>query len=845
MNRHQFRNSILFSLLMVAGACTIVVSLETAEGRVITVGRTGANYTVIEDALYFAQDGDTVRVLEGSYFENIVINRSITMEGAGAESTKIDALRNGHVVTIIADNVSFSGFKITGSGGEGFAGILVKSSGNRIMDNNVTDNPFGISLIESNNNRILNNTCSLSDGKGILLDHASYNTIEWNTCWMNGDGIYLYHSFFNTIANNTCSVNDMGIELYRSDHNTVDRNILTSNRYYGLHPLTSHFNTITENHCLFNEVTGILVSDSITNMLVGNDRDQDRVLDEQDAFLDDPAASSDSDGDGYPDAWNPNMTAEESWDGLSLDHFPDDPAASLDSDGDGYPDAWNIGSMAGDSITGLSLDTFPDDPDEWKDSDGDGYGDNEDDFPNTSYLHSYYRFFGTVFLIIGVSVGGHYKRKSMLQADCRLLLRECGQKQDEARFLRIPFGMDGFINAEALFEQEEYASARKQLLTEKQVLTGLLNDHHLSLELIEFVKNAYEWADENGFDYHSEHLARAEEEQGKGHYRESIRLSRRAFKEIKRIKDKLEELDRHMKNAQTEMSMARRSVSLRDIEPTFQLVQELYDDRKLDQASVLLDKMMIELQSLRRTTRPELSLIYQEGRGVDRTGDWSWIPVSLRNDGMAHARNIRMTAREGSVTLKHEKIHELVSGEERETEIALKLSDGYKGSITVLTTFFEQTLETKFESETVLELPVHPIEGEDYGHEKKEAGSEDTDGSEMEETEQKVSKEVEGAETGKRVSKKKGELETEQEVSKEVEVAGTEERVSEKQGEKETEQEVSKEVEVAGTEERVSEKQGEKETEQEASKEKGGSGSGDRQEGIEGGAGEGNTHHAQ
>jgi len=61
-----------------------------------------------------------------------------------------------------------------------------------------------------------------------------------------------------------------------------------------------------------------------------------------------------------------------------IDAFPDDPAASLDSDGDGFPDAWDEGKTEADSTTGLILDAFPDDPNEWSDVDQDGVGDNAD-----------------------------------------------------------------------------------------------------------------------------------------------------------------------------------------------------------------------------------------------------------------------------------------------------------------------------------------------------------------------------------------------------------------------------------------------------------------------------------
>lgn len=48
------------------------------------------------------------------------------------------------------------------------------------------------------------------------------------------------------------------------------------------------------------------------------------------------------------------------------DAFPTDPAASIDTDGDGYPDSWNEGKTQADSTTGLTLDAFPDNPAEWQ-----------------------------------------------------------------------------------------------------------------------------------------------------------------------------------------------------------------------------------------------------------------------------------------------------------------------------------------------------------------------------------------------------------------------------------------------------------------------------------------------
>lgn len=53
-----------------------------------------------------------------------------------------------------------------------------------------------------------------------------------------------------------------------------------------------------------------------------DDGDGDGVVNDQDAFPQDPAASLDSDHDGYPDAWNPGMGPDDSTLGLVLDAFP-------------------------------------------------------------------------------------------------------------------------------------------------------------------------------------------------------------------------------------------------------------------------------------------------------------------------------------------------------------------------------------------------------------------------------------------------------------------------------------------------------------------------------------------
>ncbi|MEZ4292470.1 MAG: hypothetical protein R3E53_18770 [Myxococcota bacterium] len=74
-----------------------------------------------------------------------------------------------------------------------------------------------------------------------------------------------------------------------------------------------------------------------------DDGDADGVSNAEDAFPLDPAASQDSDGDGYPDAWNPGRGAEESTIGRVLDAFPLDSACQLPEHAlPGQPDRCDI-----------------------------------------------------------------------------------------------------------------------------------------------------------------------------------------------------------------------------------------------------------------------------------------------------------------------------------------------------------------------------------------------------------------------------------------------------------------------------------------------------------------------
>jgi len=116
----------VFSLFVMAFILIFSIGSEDTAGETITVDDSGgADYENIQDAIDAAEDGDTVRVFDGYYEENVVVNKSIDFVGNGSETTTIDAGGNDDVVKVTEDWVNISGFKITGSAKYG-SGIKIE-----------------------------------------------------------------------------------------------------------------------------------------------------------------------------------------------------------------------------------------------------------------------------------------------------------------------------------------------------------------------------------------------------------------------------------------------------------------------------------------------------------------------------------------------------------------------------------------------------------------------------------------------------------------------------------------------------------------------------------------------
>ncbi|MFW9987614.1 MAG: PQQ-binding-like beta-propeller repeat protein [Candidatus Odinarchaeota archaeon] len=176
-------------------------------------------YNTIQEGINAAGVGDVVYVLSGTYSENLVVGKSLSLIGEDRYSTIIDGGGSGDIVSITASNVNISHFTIR----NGTQGVHGENIGNHyITDCEVIFNEnYGIHFRESPNINIwrcnISNTWGAGDygiEKGIAIQffNCPYSRVENITMKYNRNKCRVfipYHSD-NTVIKNVFLFNNSG-----------------------------------------------------------------------------------------------------------------------------------------------------------------------------------------------------------------------------------------------------------------------------------------------------------------------------------------------------------------------------------------------------------------------------------------------------------------------------------------------------------------------------------------------------------------------------------------------------------------------------------------------------------
>ena len=244
------------------------------------------DYPTVADAIGNATEGASIHVRAGIYEgpqnQTLVINKTLTISGEGALSTRINmhpALVNQTIftctfvvpstaITIDSNNVRLTGFKIVAPGGISVNGedneiadsVIeqgdLRLSGSRLTFARSTVKNSGLTLVGSGNN-IVGNTIN-----GGIEFKGSFNNLTGNTINsdinLNGSSntisgnifpaMYMDSSNFNTINNNTFRCIWLGLYGQACSNNTIFRNLVKGPGIWGILMGDGSYNVFYENY---------------------------------------------------------------------------------------------------------------------------------------------------------------------------------------------------------------------------------------------------------------------------------------------------------------------------------------------------------------------------------------------------------------------------------------------------------------------------------------------------------------------------------------------------------------------------------------------------------------------
>jgi len=234
---------IVIGVILSAGMVIKPSGSPIGRGTLYVGGVGSGNYSIIQDAIDNASNGDTVFVYNYSspYYENVFVDKSINLIGEDKETTVIDGSGIGIIINISSDDSVIKDFTIK----KGEYGIYLDSSDfNNISNCLILENTYGIYLnTYCDYNYFYNNNIEDNSVGVYFFDECKWNSFISNIIENNlGDGIHLHYGVssdnndFNTILNNSvCFNSGDGVDIGSTcSGNVLDGNSLDSNVGFGV-----------------------------------------------------------------------------------------------------------------------------------------------------------------------------------------------------------------------------------------------------------------------------------------------------------------------------------------------------------------------------------------------------------------------------------------------------------------------------------------------------------------------------------------------------------------------------------------------------------------------------------
>lgn len=209
----------------------------------------------LQERIDAASPGAVLEVGPGTYLGPLVIRRPVSLVGRG--QPRIDGGGRGNVVTILGDDVTIRGFRITGSGADltrDEAGIFIQGARAR-LESNVIDNALhGIYLKKAAEARIRGNGITgmtalpaAAGGPRAAAGSLELCVTAPRNINIRGNGVHLWNSSGAVLEENQITGSRDGIYFSFSSNCLVRGNRIRHVRY-GLHYMYSDQNRFEHNH---------------------------------------------------------------------------------------------------------------------------------------------------------------------------------------------------------------------------------------------------------------------------------------------------------------------------------------------------------------------------------------------------------------------------------------------------------------------------------------------------------------------------------------------------------------------------------------------------------------------
>ncbi|MFJ7728309.1 nitrous oxide reductase family maturation protein NosD [Neobacillus sp. NPDC097160] len=218
--------------------------------------------------------GGTLKIVAGTYQEQIVLNKPIVLEAENG--TVLKACTSKPAITIKGKSVTVKGIQISSCKKDKSTAVIKMSGKNHHLEDvtlKMWKSGINLDKVEKTSFRNLRLTGN-GKGNGFDLWDSHHNTFEGIKIEHVQDGFYLENSHNNTFTGNTISDSRYGLHVMFSDNITAIKNVSKRN-YTGAMVMGTNHSVIAENQLLENNqnvnAQGLLLYD-VHNSTVHHNR---------------------------------------------------------------------------------------------------------------------------------------------------------------------------------------------------------------------------------------------------------------------------------------------------------------------------------------------------------------------------------------------------------------------------------------------------------------------------------------------------------------------------------------------------------------------------------------------